>query len=97
MGDSNSELTIGDVVSRFFDKFVGKNKDVFGIHSPAEEMKPLGENIFLGIIEGFTSLFDTFTEKINEFWENYVLPWFTVEKWTELLGEYLSSGADQMG
>lgn len=89
MGDSNSELTIGDVVSRFFDKFVGKIKDVFGIHSPAEEMKPLGENIFLGIIEGFTSLFDTFTEKINEFWENYVLPWFTVEKWTELLGNIL--------
>ncbi len=26
MGDSNSELTIGDVVSRFFDKFVGENK-----------------------------------------------------------------------
>ena len=89
MGDSSSELTIGDVVSRFFDKFVGKIKDVFGIHSPAEEMKPLGENIFLGIIEGFTSLFDTFTEKINEFWENYVLPWFTVEKWTELLGNIL--------
>lgn len=63
--------------------------DVFGIHSPAETMKPLGEYIFLGIIEGFTSLFDTFTEKINEFWENYVLPWFTVEKWTELLGNIL--------
>lgn len=63
--------------------------DVFGIHSPAETMKPLGEYIFLGIIEGFTSLFDTFTEKINEFWENYVLPWFTVEKWDELLGNIL--------
>lgn len=63
--------------------------DVFGIHSPAETMKPLGEYIFLGIIEGFTSLFDTFTEKINEFWENYVLPWFTIEKWTELLGNIL--------
>ena len=62
---------------------------VFGIHSPAEEMKPLGENIFLGIMEGFTSMFDTFTEKISEFWESYVSPWFSLEKWTELLGNIL--------
>lgn len=91
MGDSNSELTMGDVVSRFFDKFVGKIKDVFGIHSPAEEMKPLGEYIFLGIMEGFTSLFDTFNEKINEFWESYVLPWFTIDRWLEVLNNVKES------
>lgn len=59
--------------------------NVFGINSPAKEMEPLGENIFLGIIEGFKSLFSEFTEHMQEFWNNYVSPWFTKEKWTELL------------
>lgn len=58
--------------------------DLFGIHSPAEEMKPLGEYIFLGITEGFSSMFETFTEIMTEFWENYILPWFSLEKWYEL-------------
>lgn len=58
--------------------------DLFGIHSPAEEMKPLGEYIFLGITEGFSSMFETFTETMTDFWENYILPWFTLEKWYEL-------------
>ena len=58
--------------------------EAFGIHSPAKEMEPLGENIFLGIVEGFSSMFETFTETITEFWDNYIAPWFTLEKWYEL-------------
>lgn len=67
-----------------FEKFVDGIKSIFGIHSPAEEMKPLGEYIFLGITEGFSSMFETFTETMTEFWENYILPWFSLEKWYEL-------------
>lgn len=52
--------------------------NVFGIHSPAEAMKPLGENILLGIVEGFVSMFSEFDNAIANFWNDIVLPW--VEK-----------------
>lgn len=37
--------------------------DAFGIHSPAKEMKPLGENILLGIIEGWKDKLENFSFK----------------------------------
>lgn len=58
--------------------------NVFGIHSPAKNMKPLGEFILLGIVDGFTSMTNSFTEAIQAFWNESVAPWFTVEKWLEL-------------
>ena len=58
--------------------------EVFGIHSPAENMKPFGENILLGVVEGFSNAFSYFTDAIAEFWELHVSPWFTSEKWTGL-------------
>lgn len=36
-------------------------KDAFGIHSPAKKMKPLGENIFLGVIEGWKEKIASFS------------------------------------
>ena len=36
-------------------------KDAFGIHSPAKKMKPLGKNIFLGIIEGWKEKISSFS------------------------------------
>lgn len=59
---------------------------VFGIHSPAAEMEPLGENILKGIIVGFESAISFFTETISNWWENNVKPWFTTEKWEGILG-----------
>ena len=45
--------------------------DVFGIHSPAEEMKPIGRFIVEGIIEGFVGGFNSLKTKlitmINDF------------------------------
>lgn len=58
--------------------------DVFGIHSPAEEMKPLGGYILSGIVEGFKGEIEEFTAAITEWWDESVAPWFTEEKWLEL-------------
>lgn len=58
--------------------------NVFGIHSPAETMKPLGENILMGIVEGFRNTFDEWTESLDEWYTNYIAPWFTAQKWSEL-------------
>lgn len=38
-------------------------KDAFGIHSPAKKMKPIGKNIFLGIIEGWKEKIKSFNFK----------------------------------
>lgn len=62
--------------------------ELFGIHSPATEMEFIGENIVLGIFEGF-SLVD-FAGKLSEWWDNNVAPWFTYERWKEL-GENMNS------
>lgn len=57
---------------------------VFGIHSPAESMKPYGGYILLGIIEGFKNTFGEWTTALNEWYTNYITPWFTSQKWSEL-------------
>lgn len=57
-------------------------KDIFGIHSPAEEMKPIGENIVLGILDGF-GLVD-FMKKVTDWWDENVAPWFTFDRWAKL-------------
>ena len=67
-----------------FDFVFGTICGIFGIHSPAETMKPLGENIFLGIVDGFRNAFGIFTESVTEFYELHVAPWFTIEKWSNI-------------
>lgn len=58
--------------------------NVFGIHSPAAEMKPYGAYILLGIVEGFKNTFGEWTNSLNEWYTSYIAPWFTVQKWSEL-------------
>ena len=77
---------IAEPIGDLFDETVKAIKNIFGIHSPAETMKPLGENILLGIVEGFKSAFFTMPEAIQKFYANYVKPWFTTEKWKEQIG-----------
>lgn len=59
---------------------------IFGIHSPAKEMQPLGDYIFQGILEGFKGAWDSFTEAVTEFFEKYVAPIFSVETWKKNIG-----------
>lgn len=76
--------TIVECVAGFFDMVWNAFKTVFGIGSPAKEMMPIGENIILGVIEGLTSKFDAFTSALNGWFAQYVVPWFTIEKWVNL-------------
>ena len=66
-------------LKQLFENISNAIKKLFGIHSPATEMMPIGEFIVLGIIEGF-NLVDFFG-KMNEWFETNVLPWFTLETW----------------
>ena len=56
---------------------------IFGIHSPATEMEPIGENILLGVIEGFRGKFSEFGDAMSEWWDKKVKPWFSKDKWVE--------------
>ena len=56
---------------------------IFGIASPAKETMSIGENIILGIIDGF-NLVD-FAQKMTEWWDTNVAPWFTLEKWSAIV------------
>lgn len=58
--------------------------NVFWMHSPSRRVMPMGENIMLGVVEGFTSKVNAFTEAITSWYENSVQPWFTKERWLSL-------------
>lgn len=57
---------------------------VFGIHSPAKEMEPYGGYILMGIVEGFRGTFDEWTGALNDWYNQYIAPWFTAQKWSDL-------------
>lgn len=73
---------IGDFFASVWDAIC----DVFGIHSPAEEMEPLGKNILLGVVKGFTDSFASMSKAISDFFANVIKPWFSVEKWKSNMG-----------
>ena len=52
---------IAEPFKDFFEWVWGGICDAFGIHSPAKEMKPLGKNILLGIIEGWKDKMKSFS------------------------------------
>lgn len=60
---------ITEPIARFFDEFVKGIKNIFGIHSPAKEMKPYGEYILLGVVEGFTDSFGNIKTAIGNFFD----------------------------
>lgn len=65
--------------------------DIFGIHSPAKEMEPYGQYILEGIIEGFRATFGEWTASLNEWYNQHITPWFTVQKWSDLYNTIKSS------
>lgn len=71
-----------DIFSKILMWFLNGIKNVFGIASPAKSMYSIGENIVLGIIEGFKNV--PFLAKINEWFETVVKPFFNKSKWESL-------------
>ncbi len=63
-GITDAAANIGTwIKENIFTPLVDGFKDAFGIHSPAKKMKPLGKNIFLGIIEGWKEKIKNFSFK----------------------------------
>ena len=51
-GMKQGAIDVWESIKSFFDLVIESFKDIFGIHSPATTMMPIGENILLGILEG---------------------------------------------
>lgn len=83
---------VGEPLVDFMDTVSSGLCELFGIHSPATEMEPIGLNIYLGILEGFASEFDEFSNKMSEFWNSYIAPWFSEDKWNEFKDSFFGLG-----
>lgn len=84
------------IQEHIFQPFIDGFKKAFGIHSPAEEMKPLGAYIIEGVWEGiknaWTSIPAFFEEKLAGIKETISNAWdsvktFTSEKWESIRTE----------
>ena len=71
LGFTTAFTAISEPFLDFFNWVWEGIKKVFGIKSPAKKMKPLGKNIVLGIIEGFSDVdFVTeFKKWLNSIWD----------------------------
>ncbi len=74
-------------ITDLFDFVIDEVCDLFGINSPAATMEPYGQFILEGIILGFRNAFGAWTEGVNEWYSQYVEPWFTLKKWTDIMNE----------
>ena len=59
-------VTIGDTILKVFDAIVAGFLAIFGIHSPAKEMEPIGKNIMLGVLEGMKGALDAVLNGISD-------------------------------
>lgn len=85
---SKSKNKFKKAIKKVKDYIVEAIKIVFGIHSPAKEMEPYGEDILDGIIQGFVNAFgnidkaiqklkNKIVEKIKQYFNNFN-PWDTI-------------------
>lgn len=80
--------TIGGAILALFESVWNAICEIFGIHSPAETMKPVGENIVLGILEG---LLATISTLITGLVDLGVQVFTTVSTWMKDTWEVISS------
>lgn len=57
---------IADPFKKFFEGVVDAICDLFGIHSPSKEMKPYGQFIIEGLLQGVTDVLDKIKETIDK-------------------------------
>lgn len=77
-----AKLGSGTWLNTLYTKIYNSICLVFGIESPAKKMYSVGENIVLGIFQGMTLV--SFFNKMQEWFDTNVAPWFSSERWTTL-------------
>lgn len=63
-------------------------KGLLGIHSPSTVFSEIGKNIIEGLLQGISftwqSILDFFTVELPNWWNNTIVPWFTLDRWIQL-------------
>lgn len=77
----SAKLGVGNWATNIFNKVFNALCTVFGIASPAKKMYPIGENIVLGIIEGFSLV--NIGGKLTQWFEEKVKPVFSEREWRD--------------
>lgn len=71
------------------DPFLQGFCDLLGIHSPSTVFAEIGTYVIEGFLQGISetwqSVLDFFTVKLPEWWDSYIKPWFTLDKWEALV------------
>ena len=87
------EDTLKNPVETALDNLTKWFEDVFDMHSPSRKMKPFGQNILLGVVEGFKEKFSDFATAIGTLKDN-VVSWFS-EKFSGFsISDYLGGWTD---
>lgn len=76
-------------------------KSLLGIHSPSTVFEEIGQNIISGLLNGISetwqSILSFFTSSMPQWWNGYIAPWFTLDRWKSLastIGESIKSAWD---
>ena len=76
-------------------------KSLLGIHSPSTVFEEIGQNIISGLLNGISetwqSILSFFTSSMPQWWDGYIAPWFTLDRWKSLastIGESIKSAWD---
>ena len=83
-GEKMKEADMEEPSKGFLYNLMHSLASVFQSHSPAKVMYPMGNNIMMGIIEGFKEKYSEITGAISSWFTKYVQPWFTLDKWQGL-------------
>lgn len=63
--------------------------NLLGIHSPSTVFQEIGKNIIEGLFQGikdtWSSIVGFFTDALPAWWNETIVPWFTLEKWKGLV------------
>lgn len=78
---------IQDLFNYLWEKICG----IFGIHSPATTMEPIGKNIVLGIKEGFVNAFKELETAVKELWNN-IAGWLNDKLTFDIMGKTVELG-----
>lgn len=96
LGIGDALLGIGTwLKEHLVDPIVNGVKSLFGIHSPSTVFAEIGGFLIEGLLQGVSqtwhSIVDFFATAFQDWWDNTVSPWFTLEKWMGLVSSIKES------
>lgn len=91
--EASKSGTFKQTVTSVWDKITGWFADIFDMHSPSQAMKPYGQNIILGVIEGFKEKISSFSTTISTLKSN-IVTWIQQKFSGFKITDYLSGWGD---